>query len=65
MNEQDAKHAIATTFIGAWLANNYSDACSMGQHDRLNEPPIEDAEFLAEQAILHWKKVGTYIGVKP
>ena len=45
------KHFIAT-FCATWCANNYADACMRGKHSMLNEPPIEDAELIAEEV---WK----------
>lgn len=38
---------FVSTFLATWCATRYDDYCSRGWQDRLSNPPIEDAEFLA------------------
>jgi len=56
-DEQEFKANFVTTFLATWCANNYDDACMMGEHERLNTPPVEDAEFLAAEAWKHYKEL--------
>jgi len=42
---------VEAAFIGAWLANNYNDACARGEHERLSNPPVEDAAHMAGEAL--------------
>lgn len=53
MNEETFKTVFITNFISTWCANNYDDACSRGKHEILENPPIEDAIYLADKA---WEK---------
>jgi hypothetical protein len=50
MTEDQFKDQFIVTFLATWVANNYDDACSAGQHSRLNSPPVEDAIYLASHA---------------
>ena len=56
MKDDEFKQAIAASFIGAWLANNYRDACLNGNQRMLSHPPVSDAKFLAKQAVIEWNK---------
>ncbi len=49
--EKKFKENFITTFLATWVANNYDDVDTM---DLLFDPPIEDAEHLADAA---WDKV--------
>jgi hypothetical protein len=40
-------------FLAVWTANNFNDYCSRGKHKQLENPPFEDAVFLAAQT---WDK---------
>lgn len=42
------------SFLAAWVASHYDMACARGEHDRLSNPPVEDAQFLADEA---WQKL--------
>ena len=55
MEKEEFVNRWVVTFLATWTANNYDDACVMGQQERLNDPPIEDAEFLAEKQWLKFK----------
>lgn len=54
MNKRQFKTIFVANFLSTWCANNYDEFCSTGKHKQLNHPPVEDAEFLAEQA---WKEL--------
>ena len=41
---------FVVTFLATWAATEYNDACSHGQQERLSNPPVEDAYFLAGKA---------------
>ena len=56
MNETTFKEHFIATFLATWVANHYDDACLYGQHDRLEHPPVEDAETLADYA---WKELAS------
>ncbi len=49
MNKETFIEQYVVTFIATWTANEYSMACATGNHKRLQEPPVEDAYFLAEK----------------
>lgn len=51
--EEEFKRQFITSFIAAWSASNYDEACYSGGHERLEHVPVEDAQLLAENA---WKK---------
>lgn len=42
------------TFFATWAANRYDHACSCGQHETLEKPPVEDAIYLAEAVWEHY-----------
>jgi len=54
MEKQEFKDRYIVTFLATWTANNYAFACTHNRHKMLENPPVEDAEFLAEAA---WEKV--------
>lgn len=56
-DEQTFKLNFISTFLATWCANEYEDSCMTGQHRRLEKPPVEDAEYLAEKAWEHYKEV--------
>ena len=51
------KSQFIATFLASWCANNYEAACDSDNHEALYTPPVEDAEFLADQAWAHYMKV--------
>lgn len=53
MTENEFKTAWVAAFIATWTAINYTESCATGQHARLENPPLEDAEYLAS---VHWQK---------
>lgn len=58
MDEKAFKTHFIATFLAAWVASNYEESCIRGQHERLNHPPAEDAEFLANKAWEELKRCG-------
>lgn len=48
--------AYVANFLAAYNASIYIDACSMGQHERLRNPPIEDAIDMAQDAWDAWSE---------
>lgn len=49
-----------TTFLASWCAENYSDYCTGGRQKELSNPPVEDAEHLANEA---FNKIRDVIGL--
>lgn len=41
---------FVAVFCGAWCANHYDDACINSEHEELENPPIDDAIYLADTA---------------
>jgi hypothetical protein len=59
-DEQSFKQSFAAQFLASYAASIYGECCSSGQHDRLRNLPVEDAEHLARHA---WQKWVEVIGV--
>jgi hypothetical protein len=57
MSREQFIEQYVITFLATWTANNYSEACMSGNHQRLREPPVEDAYFLAEKAWEHKNEI--------
>jgi len=57
--EKKFKEDFVVTFLATWVANGYDDVDTM---DLLLDPPVEDAEHLAEAA---WDKVKELIVEAP
>ena len=57
LKEEEFKKQFTTNFVSTWVANNYDDACMRGQHNRLREPPFEDAFHLADEAWEHYMEL--------
>lgn len=57
MDEKKFKEQFVVTFLATYAATIYDDSVSSGQHDRLKELPVEDAEGLAEEAWNHRNKI--------
>jgi len=58
MKRNEFIEQFTTTFLATWCVNNYDDACRRSDHKRLEHPPVEDAEYLANCAWDEIKKVG-------
>jgi len=54
LNEETFKSNFITVFLATWVANNYQEAINNGEHEKLNHPPVEDAEMLANEA---WREI--------
>ena len=52
--EELFKTQFIASFLAAWVANHYDMACARGEHDKLSNPPVEDARFLADEA---WQRL--------
>jgi len=52
--EKEFKEQYVTTFLANWAAARYDHACMHDEHERLYDPPLEDAEHLSGKA---WDKV--------
>lgn len=48
------RRQFIASFLAAWCANEYNEACAEGTQDRLSSPPVEDAKFLADKALEHY-----------
>lgn len=56
MDKQQFMSSFVTSFLATWCANNYNDACLSGEPQRLYNPPVEDAEDIANEVYLHCKE---------
>lgn len=59
LTKQQFVDQFVCNFLAVWCANNYADMCALGKHEVLENPPVEDAKFLAEAA---WEKVQSHDG---
>ena len=57
VKEIEFKERFVAAFLATWCANHYEDFCGRLMHERLERPPVEDAEFLAGTAWETYKKV--------
>ena len=57
MEEKVFKDQFVVTFLATYAATIYDESCTTGQHGRLRELPVEDAEGLAEDAWNHRNKI--------
>ena len=53
MNEKTFKDNFISTFLASWCATHYNDYCMQSKQEQLENPPVEDAIYLADEA---WKK---------
>ena len=49
-DERAFKLQFIANFLSTWCATEYNNACINGEHRRLEKPPVEDAEYLADTA---------------
>lgn len=54
MDEQVFKTQFIASFLAAWVAQHYDMACARGEHSKLDNPPAEDAQMLADEA---WQRL--------
>ena len=54
-SETRFKEWFVANFLSTWCANKMDEYCLFGQQKALNHPPVEDAEFLADEAWKDWK----------
>lgn len=57
MDKETFIEHFAVTFMATWVANEYAAACFNGEHERLENPQIEDAYFIAEKVWENKQKV--------
>ena len=50
MSKEEFIAQYIVTFIATWTANEYEKSAHPHKYERLNNPPFEDAEFLAIKA---------------
>ena len=53
MTKSEYIETFVVNFISVWTAINYNDYCSRSLHKELENPPFEDAVFLATKT---WEK---------
>lgn len=49
MNRQQFIDQFVTQFLASWCAKNHGDYCARNLHESLYNPPIEDAQDIAEE----------------
>ena len=54
MKEQVFKDTFVSQFLANWTMEQYNHCCATGDHSPLENPPVEDAFYLADLA---WKKI--------
>lgn len=54
MNESQFKELFIATFIANWCASNYENHCMLDKQRELENPPVDDAKYLAGIA---WEKL--------
>jgi hypothetical protein len=57
MKKQEFKEKFIIIFLATWSANNYESGCYNGI---FKNPPVEDAECLADQAWGEYLAKGSY-----
>lgn len=57
MEEKEFKNSYISTFVATWTAINYEDYCIRNMHSELENPPFEDAEYLADKAWENYSKL--------
>jgi hypothetical protein len=50
MSREAFIESFVANFLASWVAGEYNMACAHGHHERLSNPPAEDALGLAEDA---------------
>lgn len=50
MNEESFKAQFISSFLATWCANKYEECCNADTREILSQPPVKDAEFLANAA---------------
>lgn len=57
MTKEEFIRLFVIQFLSTWTVKHYDEYCSMGIQERLENPPVEDAFYLAEKT---WEKVDNY-----
>ncbi len=50
MDEESFKTQFISSFLATWCVNNYVDCFNTETREILSQPPVKDAEFLANAA---------------
>jgi hypothetical protein len=50
MNEESFKTQFISSFLAIWCATKYEECCNTETREILSQPPVKDAEFLANAA---------------
>ena len=50
MKEECFKTQFISSFLATWCVNKYEECCRTGTLEILSQPPVKDAEFLANAA---------------
>jgi hypothetical protein len=53
LDETEFKRQFVAAFIGSWCSKHYENDCENGAHSHTENPPVEDALYLADKA---WEK---------
>ena len=56
MDEKTFKENFISTFLATWTANNFNDYCMRGKQEDLENPPVEDAIYLADKAWIRYSR---------
>jgi len=57
-HEKEFKEQFVTVFLATYAANNYAECCMLGDHTRIEHPPVEDAMHLANCA---WNETKNHV----
>ncbi|WP_018234256.1 hypothetical protein [Thioalkalivibrio thiocyanodenitrificans] len=58
MDEQTFKAQFIASFLAAWAARNFDQACMTGNHEIFDHPPVEDAQTIADLTWAQWFECG-------
>lgn len=50
------RRQFVTQFLASYCATNLCDFCGRGLQDKLEKPPVEDADYLSFAAWKHWRE---------
>jgi len=48
------RRQFVTQFLASYCETNFNDFCARGLQDKLETPPVEDADYLSFAAWKHW-----------
>jgi hypothetical protein len=53
-DEMEFRRMFAVQFLASYCATHFHELCAAGRHDKLELPPIEDAEYLSGTVWRNW-----------